>query len=838
MGTDDQARHANNSLRNWNVTALAGRGVEGFVFLLKRLLVVFPSVLSLLLAIAMLGLSQVSDLMARRFEIMQYLVLLAGLTAAWLIPMHLGARILLDERHRRSNLSNAGETEEMPGGVDVWLPRALVFVAIAALALAIHSQLSDYTGLAAHLHAGIALDTIKTPLYLLPAACLVLFIAYLAAREGKKRGVLDYRGGRLTWGFSAFLAMLVVMAGAFPSWMAETLGGLLFFPMLAGSWIMPVVGLIMLTRKSLVWRRSVQFGTLFFVVALVGASWLTDNRFHDIRVLPPELVTSATPAQETLSAFIDNWKEKNHCAEQEARRLRCQAIFITAEGGASRAAFQVATVLGALLDEWPTTDFRNKLFLFSGVSGGSLGLATARQALADSPDGAPPCVNHEGDIGRNWIYYGTEEAQKAKTSWRKCLQLLVSGDYLTPPVVGLALRDWWMALPASIGLLFDDRSALLETAMERHYAAVTDKNCEEFEGLCAPFGHVDRSDRWLPGLILNSTLVERGQGVVVSDIDPASAFPDKDVCLERSGRVFPAHLAYPEAMPMVYDIFELMDARRNGDSAALKKRVRDIRISTAIVASARFPVISSRGNIRSEVPDNDDPTKKRSLLVGQIVDGGYYDNSGLASIFDIIDALSCNNVDSIVISIRNAPTDDYVGRLWRFPERENPRQPPLEISDEKIDPDFTPLEAFFNSSEGHVLDNRYTTIGRATSRNYLAANIYKAICMTSIKKDSDCESKALELQSLSMSWWLSAYAQGFIEIQDHDKVREFVCSQPNDKHCRPDLVAELRKVLSEPMTMQTTPSLDLATGERPRVLGLDMQMNPEILKKILAPRAD
>ena len=52
-----------------------------------------------------------------------------------------------------------------------------------------------------------------------------------------------------------------------------------------------------------------------------------------------------------------------------------------------------------------------------------------------------------------------------RSSWRACLQGLVSGDYLTPAFVGLAFRDNLSPPnPISGGSLFfsDDRAALIE----------------------------------------------------------------------------------------------------------------------------------------------------------------------------------------------------------------------------------------------------------------------------------------------------------------------------------------------------------------------------------------
>ena len=105
------------------------------------------------------------------------------------------------------------------------------------------------------------------------------------------------------------------------------------------------------------------------------------------------------------------------------------------------------------------------------MSGGSFGAATIRTALADSLErgqSAPPCLR----APPGWFGAATGDV---RSSWRACLQALVSGDYLSPAFVGLAFRDNFSPPnPVSGGpLLFsEDRAALVEEAWERHYDQV------------------------------------------------------------------------------------------------------------------------------------------------------------------------------------------------------------------------------------------------------------------------------------------------------------------------------------------------------------------------------
>ncbi len=94
-----------------------------------------------------------------------------------------------------------------------------------------------------------------------------------------------------------------------------------------------------------------------------------------------------------------NWKAANGCTQSECP----PALIVAAEGGASRAAFMAATVIGHLIDrdgdlgDGPAlTSPGRRVFAFSGVSGGVFGSAVFRAALSDAAEkgvATPPCVN-------------------------------------------------------------------------------------------------------------------------------------------------------------------------------------------------------------------------------------------------------------------------------------------------------------------------------------------------------------------------------------------------------------------------------------------------------------
>jgi hypothetical protein len=244
-------------------------------------------------------------------------------------------------------------------------------------------------------------------------------------------------------------------------------------PVLLGAWLPLLTPLVIWS-----WKYKAPLIALSAAAAILVSNGA--ERFHDMRAyqsphwsaaqLPNNKARNeATARQAYLSEAIAAWTAANGCQEDTAK---CPRLFlVAAQGGASRAAFVVATVLGAIIDvtrKHPKdyVDIRHSLFAFSGVSGGAVGLTLTRTALAESGEsGDPPCKRGDHD----WFGNGNS-ARDPTQSWRACLQALAAGDFLSPTVAGLFLRDN-LAIPVSPAgdALFSDRAVLLEQALERRY---------------------------------------------------------------------------------------------------------------------------------------------------------------------------------------------------------------------------------------------------------------------------------------------------------------------------------------------------------------------------------
>jgi hypothetical protein len=254
----------------------------------------------------------------------------------------------------------------------------------------------------------------------------------------------------------------------------------------------------------------------------------------------------------------------------EARRTEIMAtpagkrypvFFVTSDGGGVRAAVWTAEVLGALADDEPR--FRRQLYLLSGVSGGSVGVATFAAQVAQTPE-----VLRRG-------------------GFRTTSRAMLAQDFVAAPTALMLTRDPFesvfchgMKLRAACSQPANDRVIALESILEGAwvFGLGSHRFEQDFLALWDGAGDVD-----VPALILNATDADSGQPRIVSSFKDAAFGPELDVL------------------------------------AALPKG-QALRLSSVVMLSARFPVIS--------------PVAELHLAGGRtehLVDGGYFDNSGSAS---------------------------------------------------------------------------------------------------------------------------------------------------------------------------------------------------------------
>lgn len=589
----------------------------------------------------------------------------------WAMPVHYSARILLsdDLRLYRYGLDNPSPYFVL---LERWIPRLLGLATFLALIMSAYRANSNLPRIK---DQGVV-DAISRELYHFTGWCVVaavVFIIYTVHRIKVANLVLSrWPGKRTSLSRSLLNALDIGKSGSAkqirpPETNPDETGLLLLIfvfvvfviillaePNLVGEWL-PLafsVSLILggwvpiLTYLSAIGRRLQApliigaFAAIAIVTSIVG-----DN--HDVRLIE----TGARQDPMSLDQALSLWMDSNNCTAEKA--IDCpRPVIVAASGGASRAGFFTASVLGELLDKSSqhglnATELRKRLFAISSVSGSSVGAVMTVAALAaGGQDTRFPCRRN-----RFSYWYGDKIE-----NWRGCLENLMVGDFLTPTFLGLAFHDMIPFGP------WRDRAAIIEQAWERHFADAMEGDAEHGRklpcpaDLTCPFYSLRPSrDLWLPLLILNGVSVTTGQRIITTLLAP-----------KYSGSSCPSG-ALPTACPLFAETWFFHDFLRNTATsnewrAQLQRKVTgayladrvtsDIRLSTAAHNSARFPIVSPPGNIRN----------RAHYVVDRIVDGGYMENFGVLAAFELAQAIHAvrSELKPLVLVISNDPDEPIV----------------------------------------------------------------------------------------------------------------------------------------------------------------------------------
>lgn len=742
-----------------------------------------------------------------------WFLVFAALFLFWAFPVHYGARRTLDEdawlinwRLRRElplpqqqNLVAKLRSEHAT--IIKFVPRILGLVPFVAFGVGIGSALRTQWQA---LGLPIGQQTLVQLQILLGAdvAVAVLFWIFVVKRGKMTANMAPVWNSTLVWGSLIGTCAIFAAAYAKPVFAAAWVPRALLIPFLFGSLVLIL---------SFIQRRALSWGVPLLALAIGVALILTglNRHFNDVRTVAA-MPENLPKRQIDFASAVERWKSANDCSGNTA----CPpALVIAIDGGASRAAFAAAAFVGEILDRMPPANGRarpdpaRRIFAISGVSGGAVGAAVIRAALADAmqdPKGAPPCKT----TPRTWFRANDGPGQERVFTWRDCLEALVAGDYLSPVFIGLGFRDNLAPARDVIGgpSLIGDRAVLLEQAFERHYDYVvtekpgwwdTGRTCgtERESGLCRRFGYLpivyaaagdDKS--WLPLLFLNATSVQTGRRIITADV--LSTYWDESHN--------PVGL-YSQA----YDLFELMssgcgapDLKKQDCPAASASQstpqapldAPDVLLSTAALTSARFPIISPAGALA---------VKDQPQFGDRLVDGGYFENSGDSTALDVAEALMAHSIRPVLLSISNDP-EKLVTNVAV------PRRPAVTPFAGLSTNNFAarvlgllsaPFETLMHTRDGHGAeakdladrtlavdcakrpDPSCATAGGVTS-NFFKLSVsaqpelrYDGLAgPRDLKECKDIWTDAkLDTSQLSLSWWLAAAVQAEIDVQRCDK---------------------------------------------------------------------
>jgi predicted acylesterase/phospholipase RssA len=330
--------------------------------------------------------------------------------------------------------------------------------------------------------------------------------------------------------------------------------------------------LVAILSRRFHWRNGRNV-VAFAIILLVAWRFFTGPfNVREVRLLDGG---DAMPIPE-LRDHARKWLSERRTDIQAADRY--PVFIVNADGGGVRSAYWTAALLSALQDRDST--FAGHVFAISGVSGGSLGAAVfAAMAQEAHESKEAPCA----------ALAPFRQSSGKHMPWQECAFNILHRDFLAPALSAMLVPD----LVRNILPLGEpnDRAIALEQGFEAAWYWANDNQAFS-NGL---------QDLWrgdlalhVPSLFLNCTDAVTGKRLVMSNV--------------RLG----------------------IDNAERRDLAALLGE-RRIRLSTAVLLSARFPGISPAGWLpeRPEAPD-------RGALV---VDGGYVDNSGTLTASEVVDAI-------------------------------------------------------------------------------------------------------------------------------------------------------------------------------------------------------
>lgn len=270
-------------------------------------------------------------------------------------------------------------------------------------------------------------------------------------------------------------------------------------------------------------------------------------------------------------------------------------IMVATAGGASRAGFWTSLVLGELAAR--ERHFAERLFLISGVSGGSLG-ATVFRSLVEEDRLAV------GGRGSPFLL----DAPRQSTNF-------LESDFLSPALgVGMYV-DLPMSAVSFLGRPLD-RATALEMAWEQAWRDSAEpgkpRTFDWSDGFVKTFRAGDRT--W-PLLALNGTSVAKGKRIITSNAE-----------FQVSDRTGNLDVARTVSQPDIrYETFRFLN--------------EDIPISTAVTMSARFPVISPTGGMRRR-------GNGQETLVARVTDGGLFENFGAVTADEVVRYLGSRIAES------------------------------------------------------------------------------------------------------------------------------------------------------------------------------------------------
>lgn len=469
-----------------------------------------------------------------------------------------------------------------------------------------------------------------------------------------------------------------------------------------------VVGVLTLISG---YRQLPIIPVLLLAAALLSTANCNDN--HAVRTIDRNAPVLIPDIASSFESWLDERPDLKRPDLWRHYPNGYPVYIVAAQGGGIYAAQHAATVLARLQDRYPR--FREHLFAISGVSGGSVGAALFAAVLqsdrADAPAGENGCKMQKAD----------EFALERVGPLEKRIQQALACDHLAPLAAAMLFPDFTQRfLPFPLEEL--DRALALESSFEDSLKS------EQSDPLSAGLVSGWSPAGSLPALLLNTTDSSTGLRYVIA---PFTVDPKLN---EKSAKGLKDGVPDGAMQPFPF------------------KDSLDMRLSTAAIASARFPWITPAA------------LAKDGENYIRLVDGGYVDNSGLETALDVVERLKDNQAAApvqpndrasvsrpkprfIIIAIGNADLTPAKG--WALGEM------------------MTPVRAMFSTraSRSFVALDR----ARRAMRPQMQENLKSE---AGSRRFSDLRTVTLQSRfyDLPLGWHLSKRTQKIISLQSGQSV--------------------------------------------------------------------
>ncbi len=575
-------------------------------------------------------------------------------------------------------------------------------------------------------------------------------------------------------------------------------------------------------------RYQFPFIAILFIVGMSLTLFIGDG--HDVRIMPLSKEQSAALKPIAFGDAVKGWKAASGwnakgcewLAEKAPELDACpRPILVAGEGGGSRAAFLLASVLGILEDESldqvklnpAARAFHQQLFAISSVSGSSVGAAFFVGALKARPSLTVDDLKRALYRQRLWFKNVARASDRALrnnyitnfVTYKDSLQAALSNDFISPSIIAYLARDVLILSRLPFVL---DRAGVLETAWEHAFDDVYGLP-KQTPLLTEPLQTMAPSpNSWTPLLFMNATSIETGRRVIITPVkiaepisngnplfidaydlhelfcspytDPITNQIPNIGWLDKIARILPAHFSNME----------------NATCSGRKPTSVDVRLSTAAGISSRSPFVSPHAVIRDTT----------SQITDSAVDGGYFDNSGAVTALEIANGLKATDkrLRPYIVQVSSEPdwfkesakcgSKDAIADRPRIPNEADFRpvgsitdlltvnstrvsrgyETILELPNQasKINDGVPSVSQFYICPQpkenffGNLFNKYFNPSADEDEQRYAR-----------IEKKTQEEAAASQFKSVSLSWWLSPPLQAFLDGQvyaDHN-IRERTC---------------------------------------------------------------